>query len=171
MIRLMLSVLSITVLVTACSREPQPVELQVGEHRISVVVPEGWEHIDYGERHQLHRELERISIEAFPRPNGDLDANVDIRLVELKEDRRRDTATRERFDLAGHEALTVDTWDKLSHQYRKRFVFVAVDNSLMAIHTMQGRFEDLVADFDALISSFTVVDTLHRAVGDGDDPE
>jgi hypothetical protein len=51
-------------LIAGCGvgREPEPVRLQVGVHEISLQVPDGWVHLDYGSRHLLERDLLRISI-------------------------------------------------------------------------------------------------------------
>jgi hypothetical protein len=174
--RLAVPLLLVLALLAACGRNrTPPVELQVGAHRIAVVLPRDWEHVNYGDRHQLRRDGARISIEAFRRLNDDFYAAVAYRLGDLKEDARRDEASRRRFDVGGHEAVTVDTWDRLSHQFRKRFVFVAVGESLVGVYTLQGEFAAMAETVDALVASLTVVDSLPRpgvsgAVG-GDQPE
>lgn len=148
---------------TGCTKETPPTEMQVGRHRITVVVPEGWEHVTYGDRHQLRSGLARISIEAFRRRTGDLDAAVDLRLPLLGEDARRDEAARRRFTVGDHEAMTVDTWDKLSHQHRKRFAFVVVGDELVTFSMLQGDFALMAEPIDSLAASLVVVDTLAQA--------
>jgi hypothetical protein len=163
MIRIWLSlVIGLALMLSGgCAREePRPVELQVGQHRISLMLPEGWEHIDYGDRHQLRSDLKRISIEALDRIDNDLDESVEDALDRLKESERRDEASRNRFELAGHEAVVVDTWDKLSHQYRKRFLFVRVREELLTIYMMRGEFDAMEAVFDSLVASLALVDSL-----------
>lgn len=156
-----LALVLVLMLPGGCAREePRPVELRVGDHRVSLVLPEGWEHLDYGDRHHLRRDLERISIEVLDLPDYDLDALVDTGLHHLKEDERRDEASRERFELAGHEAMVVDTWDRLSHQHRKRFLFVGAGEGLLTIYMMQGEFEAMEPAFDALVTSLVLVDSL-----------
>ena len=45
-------------------------------------------------------------------------------------------ASRTRFELGGIEAVVAETRDRLSHQYRKRFLFVKAGNDLLTIYTM-----------------------------------
>jgi hypothetical protein len=168
--RVWLPLVLMLVLSVGCTREePRPVELQVGQHRVSLVLPEGWEHIDYGDRHQLRSNFERISIEALEGLNNDLDESVEVGLHRLKEWERRDEASRNRFDLAGHEAVVVDTWDRLSHQHRKRFLFVKIREDLLTIYMMRGEFEAMEPAFDSLVASLVLVDSL--GVSGSDDRE
>jgi hypothetical protein len=168
MSRVWLSLVLVLMLSEGCTREePRPVELQVGQHRVSLLLPEDWEHIDYGDRHQLRSNLERISIEVLDRIDNDLDKSVEVGLHRLKERERRDEASRNRFELAGYEAVVVDTWDKLSHQYRKRFLFVKFGEDLLTIYMMRGEFEAMEPVFDALVASLVLVDSLEVS-GPGD---
>ena len=146
--------LAMLALGAACSTpEPrEPVELQVSGRRtpvvtFSVVIPEGWEHIDYGERHELRRELERISIEGFRAAGAGFDEDVDHVLARIESDGRRETASREPFALDSLRAVTLDTWDRVSHQYRKRFLFVEAGGVVLAVHMSMGQFESMVAEY------------------------
>jgi hypothetical protein len=151
----------ILVLSGGCAQEPpHPVELQVGEQRISVVVPEGWEHLDYGDRHQLRQGFASISIE-------EAGGAPDKALRRLGENEQRDIAARTPLQIGNHEGLIVDTWDRLSHQHRKRFCFVQGKGPLLVIYMMQGKFETVQPDFDALIASIALVDPATQAVGEG----
>jgi hypothetical protein len=148
-------------LAPGCGQEaPRPAELQVGPHRISVLLPDGWEHIDYGDTHQLRRELARISVEDLGWLDGDIDTAADSALVLLREDERRGEASRHHWQIDGRDAVTVDTWDRLSHEYRKRFVFVNNERSLLAISMMPGQLEAMEEAFDTLTASLSFVDSL-----------
>jgi hypothetical protein len=161
MSRVWLLLVLVLMLSAGCKREEsRPVELQVGQHRVFLVLPEDWEHIDYGERHQLRSNLQLISIEVLDQIDNDLDKSVTFGLHSLEERARRDEASRNRFELAGHEAVVVDTWDKLSHQYRKRFLFVKIRKDLLTIYMMRGEFETMEPIFDTLVASLVLVDSL-----------
>jgi hypothetical protein len=150
----------ILVLSAACVREPPPpVELQVGGQRFSVVIPEGWERLDYGDIHHFRRGIDRISIE-------EAGGAPDKALRRLGEYERRDIASRTPIQIGSQEGLIVDTWDRLSHQYRKRFCFVQGNGPLLVVYMKQGRFEDLQPDFDALVASIAFADSTTQAVGD-----
>lgn len=145
----------------ACAQEPAPpVELQVGEQRISVVIPDDWEHLDYGDRHQLRQGTVRISIE-------EAGGAPDKALRRLGENEQRDVAARTPLEIGSHKGLIVDTWDRLSHQHRKRFCFVQGNGPMLVIYTLHGTFEAVQADFDALIASVALVDSTTQAVGEG----
>ena len=156
------------VLVTGCGDQPQPTPLQVGTHRISVVLPEGWEHLDYGDEHQLRREFARISLVDMGRSGGDIEVGADRALRNLREDERREEATREYRRIDGREAVTVDTWDRVSHEHRKRFLIVVNDRSLLVLHTPQGQFETMAETFAGLAASLAFVDTLPGAAAVGE---
>ena len=68
---------------------------------------------------------------------------------------------------ARYMLVIVDTWDKLSHQYRKRFFFVKAGRELLTISMMQGEFAAMAPVLDALVGSFALVDTLEQT-GPGD---
>jgi hypothetical protein len=139
-----------------CGKASAPVELQVGEQRISVVIPEGWEHLDYGDHHLLRQDLAAIAI----RQIGGSPSTGPRR---LGEDAQRDIASRTSLQIGDREAVVIDTWDRLSHQWRKRFCFVRGKGPLLAIFMMQGEFEDLQPVFDELIASVVLPDSLPEA--------
>jgi hypothetical protein len=128
----------------------------VGEQRVSLVIPEGWEHLDYGDHHLIRRELAAIGI----REIGGSPLTGPQR---LGENEQRDIASETRVRIGDREAVVIDTWDRLSHQWRKRFCFVKGRGPLIAIFTMQGEFEKLEPVFDALISSVVLADSLREA--------
>ena len=40
-------------LVLACGGAPEPVTVEIGVHRVSLIVPDGWQHYDHGREHRL----------------------------------------------------------------------------------------------------------------------
>lgn len=153
----------VLVLLAGCDlNNPEPVELQVGQHRVSVVIPEEWEHVDYGERHLLRKDFGRIIIEDLGWLGKDFDKSVRIALKKLKENEQRDEAFRKSSLLEGHQAVVVQTWDKLSHLWPKKFFFLKTEESLLTIYMMQGEFAAMEPAFDDLVTSFALADSLQQ---------
>ncbi|MBD3868549.1 MAG: hypothetical protein IFK94_10540 [Acidobacteria bacterium] len=64
----------VLLLTTACNpapEPPQPVQFTVGLHNISLMEPEGWEHLDHGLEHRFHKELNSISVADIGPVTGD----------------------------------------------------------------------------------------------------
>lgn len=159
--RRLVGLLSISlIMLAACDRQDPPVELQVGDHRISVAIPKDWEHFDYGDRYHIRKDFDRIVIEDLPLSGRNLEKAAERAMVRFREDERRETATSVEFQLDERDALAIDTWDLLSHEYRKSYVFVNNGGDLLAIYMMQGRFENMEAAFGELLASFTFTDSL-----------
>ncbi len=147
--------------------------MRIGDHAITVLFPQDWEHVDYGEKHQFRQDLNRISLEDMGFLGRDIDKAIEYALVKFREDGRRETASRDTLQITGRDARIIDTWDHLSHQYRKRYLFVINDKSLLVIYTMQGRFEMMEPAFTELTASLAFVDSLGQAglPDDGNQPE
>lgn len=148
------------VMLAACDKPDPPVELQVGAQKIFVVIPKDWEHFDYGDRHHIRKGFDRIVIEDLSQSGRDLEKAAERALVQLREDERRETAMSTEFLLDGRDALAIDTWDILSHEDRKSYVFVEDWGDLLVIYMMQGQFETMAEAFDEIITSFAFVDSL-----------
>lgn len=159
-------------LVSACEGpEPELTRLQVGDHSVSVQVPEDWEHVDYGNKHQFRKGMERISLEDMGNLGPYMDAGIKHALRRLREMERREIASRDTLEVTGRDARLIDTWDPLSHQYPKRFLFVKNGESLLAFYTLSGRFETMAPIFDSLAASLAYVDTLQQpGLVDGEHP-
>jgi len=151
-----------TLLVTACDK-PEPVPLQVGAHAISIAFPPDWEHLDFGDKHQFRNKRARISVEDFGFLGKNLDKAIERAMVMTREDGRREVASRDSLEITGRDARVIDTWDHLSHQYRKRYLFVINEKSLLVVSTMQGRFESMEKTFNELTASLAFVDSPGQA--------
>jgi hypothetical protein len=160
---LVLACLLLAVL-AGCKEEPPPrTALTLGAHQLSVVLPEGWEGLDYGDTYRLRRDFWRIEMWDLGARGGALDVIADTALRRLGETEQRDEAARQPGTIAGRPAITVDTWDRLSHAHRKRFVFIRNERAILGVATTLGPFEALEAAFDGLVASIAFADTL---VGD-----
>jgi hypothetical protein len=160
--------LLLLLLITACDK-PQPEPLQVGDHAIMIHFPKDWEHVSYGDRHQFRQDLNRISLEDMGRL-GYIDLALERAMVKLREDGRRENAWRDSLQINGRDARMVQTWDHLSHQYPKRYLFVVNNNSLLVVYTQSGQFETMEAAFTELTASLAFADSL-GVPGDRDKPE
>ena len=150
--------LLLLLLITACDK-PQPEPLQVGDHAITILFPQDWEHVSYGDRHQFRQDMNRISLEDMGRL-GKLDLALERAMVKFREDGRRENAWRDTLQISGRDARMVQTWDHVSHQYPKRYLFVKNDNSLLVVYTQSGQFEAMEAAFTELTASLTFADSL-----------
>ena len=157
--RCMAGLLLMGVLLLAACDKPEPEPLQVGDHAVKVLFPQGWEHVDYGDRHQFRQDLSRISLEDMGRL-GHLDLALERAMVKLREDGRRENAWRDTLQISGRDARLIQTWDHLSHQYPKRYLFVENDRRLLVIYTMSGPFETMEPAFTELTASLAFADSL-----------
>lgn len=55
--------LALGALVLGCAQGPGPITVNVGEARVHLVVPQGWEHIDNGGRHEFRNGDVRMTLE------------------------------------------------------------------------------------------------------------
>ena len=166
-------VLFAILLMAACDKPEPPTPLQVGDHSIALDFPPDWEHINFGDKHQFRHDQERISLEDMGHRGRDLERAIERAMVILREDGRREEASREILIISGRGAMVVDTWDHVSHQYRKRYLFVLNDRSLLVVYTMSGQFENMEPAFNELTASIAFVDSVEQTgLRDGkDNPE
>jgi|GEM_PF-4557946 len=150
--------LCLLLLFAACEK-PEPVSIQVGTQRVAVIHPPDWEHFDYGEQHQWRRDFERISLQDMGRMGGNIDGVVERALEMLGEDERREIAFRDTLQVSGRDARMIETWDVVSHQYRKRFLFVINERELLGLYTQQGQFELMEPAFTEMAGSMAFIDT------------
>lgn len=144
----------------ACDKSPEPSAFQVGEQKVTLLTPGDWEHVDYGDQHQWRRDFERISIQDLGNKGSYLDLASERALEQLGENERREVATSDTLTIDGRPAYLIDTWETVSHQYRKRYLLVLNGRSLLAFYTMQGVFENMAAAFDAMAASLAFADSL-----------
>lgn len=223
-------------LVAGCGAQgPIPAVVDVGVHRVSFVIPSGWQHYDHGREHRLetsdgdivladfgpvtsegYADVVRQARELYQRGQLD-DARQRLRIVEtgfgitdpalraslvadldpiLREqplpiaeaafdsfldglDRlppmdlgwlakevlldldhgpRRDIEREERLVIDGRQARRILTWQRLTHDFRRRHVFVVHRGSLLVIRTDMGLDEVLGPAFKIVVRSLVFVD-------------
>jgi len=222
-------------LVLACGGAPEPVTVDIGVHRVSLVVPGGWQHYDHGREHRLEtgegdliltdlgpvaadgyrtvilealdltrkgqREeakqlLNRLTggdavgdealraaldecldaiwreespataeaafdslldqLDGFPEP--DLATLASVALLDFDHGPRRDIERQGRLILDGREAHKILTWQRLTHNARRRHVFVVNRGNLLVIRTAMGSDDVLGPAFDAVVRSVDFVE-------------
>jgi hypothetical protein len=88
-------------------------------------------------------------------PPADLDVLADAALDELDHGPRRDIERREKLRVGGREGRRILTWQRLTHDSRRRHVFVVNRGHLLVIRSDVGRDEVLGPAFDELVRSFS----------------
>ena len=86
-------------------------------------------------------------------PARDLESLAMAALDALEPMDRRDVRTQQPVSVDGRVGLLVETWDRLSHAHRTRYVFVPTGESLFVVRTGLGDFSKTGAVFDALVAS------------------
>jgi hypothetical protein len=90
-------------------------------------------------------------LEALPEPS--VEELVPAALAELGYDERRDIASLRPIVIGGRPGLQVDTWDRLSHQFPKRYALVLNGGYLLVVRTAYGPFEECEPAFDRIVAS------------------
>ena len=233
--RAVVLVFAVAGLVFACGGAPEPMIVDIGVHRVSLVVPDGWQHYDHGLEHRLENpdgdlvltdlgpvsadgyravvleardlarrgqreeakqllkglagrlalgddplrtELEECldavwrdnppatvdaafasfldDLERLPEP--DLATLSAVVLGDFDHGPRRDIELQGRLILDGREAYRIRTWQRLTHDGRRRHVFVVNRGNLLVIRTEMGRDEVLGPAFDTVVRSLAFVE-------------
>lgn len=151
--------LFLLLLVAACEK-PEPESIQVGTHLISVINPPDWERFDYGEQYQWRKDFERISLQDMGRMGSKFDWALERALEKLGENDRREIASLDTLEVSGRDAMMVETWDLVSHQYPKRYLLVINQGNMLGLYTMQGQFELMEPAFTNLAGSLAFIDSV-----------
>jgi hypothetical protein len=95
-------------------------------------------------------------VDALPPPN--LEALADAALGDLDHGPRRDIERREKLRVDGRVGRRILTWQRLTHDSRRRHVFVLNRGHLLVVRTDMGRDEVLGPAFNELLASFAFVE-------------
>jgi hypothetical protein len=159
-------------LATACTpRDHASVEreFELGSQRVRVRAPEGWELADQGTQKRFRNgESQIVLVDLEPATRaltqsdlerlGDLDQFADWGLAALGAaggDQRREVKSRRAITIDSHEAVDIETWNRLDHTWPQRLLFLRVDGDPFALHT-PGR-----ADADTMKAFEAILDSLH----------
>ena len=106
-----------------------------------------------GDAEAVERAYTAVLAQVSGLPDPDLPTIARVMLDEMGHDERHDIAEQEAMAIDGRAALRVDTWDRLSHDFRQRHVFILNGGNVLVARTELGKFEDMEAAFDALVAS------------------
>ena len=164
--RAALVILALLLTVTACGElTTSKTEAEVGSQRLKLRIPAGWEQLDHGNQCVFRREGNELTIEDLGRARRTvaLEDRFEDLLKLLGHDSRRDIESVEKAMIHDRDVVQVDTWDRLSHDYRQRYAFMENDGRVFVIWTSRGRLKDSEAAFKI------VLDSLEFVEGDGTD--
>jgi hypothetical protein len=129
-------------LLFGCARAERPVTLAVGEVRVSLVPPAGWEHVDQGGRHEFRRGDMRISLvdEGLATPEALASACSGLRQL-LETGREREALER----LPGRGAPVLAARDRDARaKFWRDWTTVATDPSRRTAHHLAPALEALI---------------------------
>jgi len=137
---------------SACARREAPAvpkELELGPHRIQVSAPAGWDVLDQGEQKRFRKGEADIVLQNL----GKVD--WEPALASLQDDQRREVKSRRSLTIDNHDAMDLETWNRLDHSWPLRLLFIRADDDLLAIHTTR------LADADTVKAFESIRDSLH----------
>ena len=144
---------------SACTQDDTasiPKELELGPHHVRVSAPAGWEVLDQGAQKRFRKGEADIVL----RNLGKVD--WELALASLFDGQRREVKSRQSMTVDNHEALDVETWNRLDHAWPQRLLLVRADDDLLALE-MTGRADDQTAKaFDALRDSLHFTSSARR---------
>ena len=126
-----------------------PKEPEVGSYRAQASAPAGWELLDQGAQKRFRKGESEIVLQNLGQatrtvapgetePIRDLYQLADwglATLTPLRNDDRREVKSRRRIVVDGHEAMDIETWNRLDHTWPQRLLFVRAGDDLFALHT------------------------------------
>ena len=79
-------------------------------------------------------------------------------LEEMFQGAHRQIARREAMAFEGRDALLIDTWDRLTHNTRKRYLFILSQGNLLVARMELGKFSEMEPVFDTLVTTLRLVE-------------
>jgi hypothetical protein len=134
-------------------------DLEVGPHRLRLIAPRGWEHLDHGRVHIFRHGETRISLAdlAPAAREGLMSGTPDSMAVQLFEQsfdvRRMELMKREQRAVHGTEWTVLDAWDRVTHLNRTRLAFVQNGGNVLVLQIDRGPIEAAGVAFDELLAS------------------
>lgn len=140
-----------TVVAACAHREPAgvPKELELGRHRIQVSTPTGWDVLDQGAQKRFRKGESEIVLQNLG------NTTWDDGLASLQDNERREAKSRTAATIDNHEAMDVETWNRLDHTWPQRLLFVRAEDDLLVLQTTR------LADAETLRAFESIRDSLH----------
>ncbi len=68
----------------------------------------------------------------------------------------REVAERNRTEIDGCIGIHLETWDRLSHDHRRSFLFALNQGNLLVVRMEMGRYADMAPAYETLLSSLKI---------------
>jgi len=155
--------LALALAAAGCAK-PQPLtqDADVGRHRVSWVLPRGWEHLDHGRQHLFRSGEWQLSLidRGATTPDSSL-VFGELGPEPLREyvfrlacdPRRHEIASRTERVIHGAGWVELETWDRVSHMARSRVAYLVHDGALLVLAIDRGPYEQVAPRFEELLSS------------------
>jgi hypothetical protein len=144
---------------SACTPREAPAvqkELELGAHRIQVSAPAGWDVLDQGAQKRFRKGEADIVLQNL----GKVD--WEPALASLQDDQRREVKSRRTLTIDNHDAMDIETWNRLDHTWPQRLLFIRADDDLLAIHTTRLADADTVKAFESIRDSLHLSASVRR---------
>jgi hypothetical protein len=142
-----------------CTPHDTPVvqkEIELGTHSIFLLVPEGWDLLDQGAQKRFRNGEISLVLENLGK------TDVEPALASLQDKERREVKSQQQMTIDSHEAVDIETWNRLDHAWPERLLFVRADEDLLALHTTGRAAPATLSAFDAIRDSLHFAATVRR---------
>ncbi len=139
--------------------------IQVGAHRVRLLTPAGWEHLDHG-RWQIFRRGEmQITLADFGpavldslAPRADSAAFVLERVLDSSDPSRRREIKRQAHRMVdGVDWLEVETWDRVSHLSVRKLAVADDAGELLLLRMERGSAAVMAEAYETILSSIVML--------------
>lgn len=131
-------------------------ELELGSHHIQVSAPAGWDVLDQGAQKRFRKGESEIVLQNLGKTEWD------AALASLSDDQRREVKSRNMIMIDNHEALDVETWNRLDHTWPLRLLFVRVDDDLLVLQTPRRADDETLKAFESIRASLHFMSSVRR---------
>ena len=153
------TLVSTLAVMAACTpREPAgvPKEFELGRHRVQVSAPAGWEVLDQGAQKRFRKGESEIVLQNLGKTAWD------DGLASLQDNQRREVKSRTAMTIDTHEAMDVETWNRLDHTWPQRLLLVRADDDLLALQTTRMADADTLSAFESIRDSLHLTSSVRR---------
>ena len=144
---------------SSCAQRDAPAvtkDLEIGPHHVQVSVPAGWDVLDQGAQKRFRKGESEIVLQNLGKTAWD------PALASLQDDQRREVKSRNPIMIDHHEALDVETWNRLDHTWPLRLLFVRADDDLLVLHTPRRADDETVTAFESIRDSLHFMSSVRR---------
>jgi hypothetical protein len=107
----------------------------------------GWDVLDQGAQKHFRKAESDIVLQNL----GPVD--WEPALGSLHDDHRREVKSRRAITIDNHEAVDIETWNRLDHTWPQRLLFVRAADDVLALHTARLADEQTAKAFESIRDS------------------